>query len=230
MKKVFLVIALVAVGFMAVPQVQAQDIQTQIEQIQADLMAGRITPAQAQERILAITGQSGTIGGGSMQGSIGGDAASQEQNRRVGEQANQQALQALQSQPPQQQQSNFPAGATTGWPTAAILSRHNLPALRQPPGTTVSYTIGGRDVGADGDNVYVLTIYLKGGTQATVDELERQLRAGPNANLAHKNKDVGEYYQSLPNPSGLNGREVTYGVSVRLQDGGVILKTSPMYQ
>jgi hypothetical protein len=225
MKKVFLLIAFAAMALTVVPQAQAQDfaaMQRELQQVQQDLAAGKITEAQAAVRMNEINqrylGGAGIIGG-TPQGSTSGSDAGQAQNWALRDQAMQQSQQAQQMQQ-QPQQPQFPTGTTNGWPTAAILNRHSLPGLRQPAGTTVSYTVG------TGDEVHKLTIYFQGGTQATIDDLARQVQAVPGSARSGY-ADAGYYSHGLPKPSGLTERGVGYSVVIELQDGGVILKTQP---
>jgi hypothetical protein len=215
MKKVLaLVITFMVIGLTVVPQVFAQNLaemQRELAQVQQDVQAGRITEAQAAIRMNEINqkylGGAGTIGG-MPQASTSGSAAGQAQNQRIVDEVNRAGQQA--SQPPQQQQSSFPTGATSGWPSNSIFGQCSLPNLRQPAGTTVSYNYDSQSRN--------LTIYIKNGTQRTLDELARAI------NSSHRGGE-GEVRLGLQMPSGLRGYS-NWFVELELRDGGVQMRTA----
>nr|AGS53033.1 hypothetical protein [uncultured bacterium contig00031] len=100
----------------------------------------------------------------------------------------QQQPQPRQQQQPQQQRDTFPAGQTQGWPSASQFSQVSLPTLRQPAGLTATYTFYRES--------QTIEIYIRGGTQATIDDLARQVQSGTNSNLYREN-NPGRYYQVL---------------------------------
>jgi hypothetical protein len=228
MRKIFaMAIALLAIGMTVAPLVQAQDyaaMQRELLQVQQDVQAGRITEAQAAIRMNEINqkylGGAGTVGG-MPQGSTSGSDAGQAQNWQIRDQATQQSAQALQQQQQEPQQDSFPVGARTGWPSAAEFRRFNLLNLRQPAGTTVSYDI---------DNKEGISIYIRNGTQATFDQLAREIESGTSGREGYK--DLTLYSHSLPWPSvlGQQSRDTSYYVRVELRNGGVILSTQVSIQ
>ncbi|MDR0301253.1 MAG: hypothetical protein LBI04_02955 [Treponema sp.] len=214
-KSLFLGLALLMIGLTVVQSQDFAQMEKDLKQVEADLKAGKITPAQAQQKIAEIQqkylGMSdAAIGGPTGKASTSGTAEGQAQNQRIVDQANRAGQQASQTPQPQQQET-FPAGETSGWPSAAIFRQWNIPALRQPAGLTVSYTNGN----------YGLQIFIKNGTQATIDQLGREIDA---AKLQYpSSKSPGQYSRALPKPSGVN--EDFYGILINLEDGGVMVNT-----
>ena len=213
MKKVIiLAITLFVIGFAITPQVQAQGIDqatvNEIEQLTADFQAGRITAQEYQRRMLEI--QSRVAAGN--QGSI-------DLGNRLRPQAEQEAQQRVQQQQQerqQQQQADMYPGETRGWPTASIFSDCNLPNLRQPAGTTVSYT-------------YVssnrrLVLYMMNGSRNTIDELVNAVEAGGNV-IRKDVFDSGNWvnlYLPKPNVPALRSSS-GYVTKITTIEGGVSL-------
>jgi hypothetical protein len=225
MKKFFIVIALAAIGLTLVPSVQAQDtakleaLERELEQMEARIEARGGQPTaqevqrmqQIQQEIIQATGSWGSLMQNTPQQQPRGLSPQQMQQQQQQQMQQWQQMQQQQAQP--QQPDTFPAGDTSGWPSASQFSQVSLPALRQPVGSTVSYTFRG--------NNQSLEIFLRGGTQATIDELVRQIQAGTNSGLYRQNQP-GNYYQVLPIPSGRRGVD-SYQVIIELIDGGVRL-------
>jgi hypothetical protein len=219
MKRVLaLVITFMVIGLTIISAQDYAQMEKDLKQVEADLKAGKITPVQAQQQIMAIQqkylGMSdATIGDPTGRASTSGSAAGQAQNQRIVDQATQTPDWMQQ---PQQQQAAFPTGKTSGWPSNSILSQCSLPNLRQPAGTTVSYDYDT----ADGR----LTVYIKNGTQKTVDDLSNAIVSG---NVGAGSPYRGDDYVniSLKKPSRLTGYDGYY-VSINLIDGGVTLSTA----
>jgi len=225
MKKMFvLTITLVAMVLAVVPQVMAQDyaaMQRELQQVQQDLQAGRITETQAAIRMNEINqkylGGAGTIGG-MPQASTSGSDAGQAQNWALRDQAMQQSQQVLQQDQQRRQeeeQRRLYPGDIRGWPTAAIFSQCSLPNLRQPAGTTVSYDYDSTD--------RRLVVYIKGGTQTHFNELEKAIAAVGNG-YSYRGQS-GEMSIGLRMPSGLRGY-TDFTVYLSLESDGIRLNTS----
>jgi hypothetical protein len=205
-------IALILIGLIVVPQVFAQNLaemQRELLQVQQDLQAGRITEAQAAIRMNEINqkylGGAGSVGG-MPQASTSGSDAGQAQNQRIVDQATQTPNWMQQ---PQQQQAAFPTGRTSGWPSTSIFQQVSLPNLQQPSGTMVSYDYDSQS--------RKLTIYIRNGTQRTLDELARAI------NSSHRGGEEGVRL-GLQMPAGLRGYN-NWFVELELGDGGVTLST-----
>ena len=210
-KSIVVLVTLLVVGFVVIPLVQAQDfaaMQRELEQIQADLAAGRITQEQAALRMNEINqkylGGAGSVGG-MPQGSTSGSAAGQAQNQRIVDQAYQNSW-----LPQEQQQESFPTGDSSGWPSASHFTQVSLPNLRQPAGTTVSY-----DYESDSR---MLSVYIRGGTQAHLDALSREISGGNDY------RGQTQFRITRPLPSGFRGASYFY-VDLELQNGGIVLIT-----
>jgi hypothetical protein len=178
MKKVFLVIALVAIGLTVVPQVFSQDmaklqaLQSELEQIEARATArGSFTPQEVQrmneiqqEIIQAMGPMSGL--------------AVPAQPSQQGQQALQQAQQREQQQQ-QQREQNARAdyikehnGTNRNWPAASVLNRYQIP-LRQPSGTTASHTV----------DRSVLYIYLQNANETAFQNIKQQIETATNTRM-----------------------------------------------
>ena len=190
---------------------QAQDfaaMQQELLQVQQDLQTGRITETQATIRMNEINqkylGGAGTVGG-MPPGSTSGSAAGQAQNQRIVDQAYQNPF-----LPQGQQQESFPTGDRSGWPSASQFTQVSLPNLRQPAGTSVSYNY-------ESDSRR-LAIYIRGGTQAQIDELSREISGGNDY------RGQTQFRITRPLPSGYRGASYFY-VDLELRNGGIILNT-----
>lgn len=210
-----------AIGLLAVPQVQAQDmakleaLERELQQMEArvDARGGQPTLQEAQ-RIQQIQQEIIQAMGpwGAYMDMVPAPQQSTPQQMQQMQQMQQQTQQFGQMlQQPQQQRDTFPAGQTTGWPSASQFSQVSLPSLRQPAGLTATYTFYRES--------QTIEIYIRGGTQATIDDLARQIQAGTNSNLYRENKP-GSYYQVLSSEErghvGTSRR-----VIIELIDGGV---------
>jgi hypothetical protein len=230
MKKILMVIALAAIGLTVVPQVQAQDqakldaLERELAQMEARIEArGGQPTAQEVQRIQQIRQEIIQAMGswGSLMQTVPQQQPqelSPQQMQQQQQQQMQQWQQMQQQQTQPQQRDTFPAGNTSGWPSSSTFSQYSLPALRQPAGTTTSYSY--RKFNTANDTIIV---YIKGGTQSTIDELVRQIQAGTASNLWRQN-EPGIYMQNLPKPSNARGMD-GYRVEIELQDGGVVLLT-----
>jgi hypothetical protein len=223
MKKVLaLAIAFMVIGLTVV---QAQDrakldaLERELDQLEAKVDRGQqLTPRdvqrmqEIQQEIIQAMGPYGNM----FQFQPQGNTNTNDGDRQVQQlqQMQQQTLQQQQNiQPQQQQRNNFPSGDTSGWPTASIFSQCNLPNLRQPAGTTVSYNYNSQNRG--------LSIYIINGTRNTANELSRAIEADGKATY----KDVPGGYFVLPAPSGLNiSRDGHYQASVLVEDGYVEIR------
>jgi len=216
MKRIFiLAIALFAIGLTVVSAQDYSQMESELLQVQQELQAGRITVIQAQQRIAEIQqrylGMSdATIGGGSARGSTGSDAASQAQNQRLGEQATQQGMQAIQGQQQRDRDTFLNQGRNSGWPSSSILSQCSLSNLRQPAGTTASYNYDSTERRLD--------VFIWGGTQAHMDELARTLSGGNN----YRGQSHAYINRPVPSGSGFYG----FSVSLELQRDGIVLSTA----
>jgi YD repeat-containing protein len=218
-KSVFLAITLLLAGAVITPLVQAQDmakleaLEKELEQLEAKADRGQLTPAdiqrmqQIQQEIIQAMGPYGNMFQFQPQGSPNTNSGDQ-QLQQI-QQMQQQTLQQNQQMQPRQQQQRLP-GETSGWPSASIFAQCNLPNLRQPAGTTVSYTYNSQ--------ARSLAIYVENGTQNIVNELARAIEADGKATY----KDVPNGYFVLPAPSGVSlGRNGHYQVTVQLDNGRV---------
>ena len=140
-KRIFLLIALLAVGLTVVhaggqaqgqgeDQGQAMDPGTveEIERLTKDFQAGKITAPEYQRRMTEIQNRTASRNQGSID---------------MGNQQRPQVEQQLQQQQAQQTQQQ---GANAGWPSAAVFRQYEhekLSVLRQPAGTTSSYSTNG---------------------------------------------------------------------------------------
>jgi hypothetical protein len=210
-KSIFFAIALLAVGSVITPLIHAQDMDTaklealerELEQLEAKVNRGQqLTPREIQrmqeiqQEIIQAMGQWGSFMPLVPQGNPNSNSGNQQ-------------LQQNQQMQPQQQQPRLP-GDTIGWPSSSIFSQCNLPNLRQPAGSTVSYTYNSQ--------ARSLAIYIENGTRNIVNELVRAIEADGKAT----HKDVSNGYFVLPAPSGVNvGRNGHYQVTVELENGRV---------
>jgi hypothetical protein len=228
MKKIFLVIAFVAMGLTLVPQVHAQDqkkmeqLMNELEQIGKRVESERRQPtAQELQRIQQIRQELAAAAG------YGGITVPQQsqslspQQMRQAEQMQRQQQQQMQEfqqmqQPRQAQTESFPSGANAGWPSASTFGTYGLPALRQPAGTTASYGYGSGNKPNDR-----MIVYIKGGGQKSIDDLAAALDSG----LKHKGeKAAGNYWNWIPLPAAFkNSGWDSYAVEIELLDGGVKL-------
>ena len=208
-KTLFIIIIFLIFGLTVTMAQDFSAMQRELEQVQADLAAGRITQQQAALRMNEINqkylGGAGSIGG-MPQGSTSGSDAGQAQNRALRDQAMQQSQYA----PQQAQQESFPAGAARGWPSSSQFSQVSLSDLRQPAGTTVSY-----DYERDSRR---LRVYISGGTQAHLDALSREISGGNDY------RGQSQFRITRPMPSGFSGASYFY-VDLELQSGGIVLTT-----
>jgi hypothetical protein len=115
----------------------------------------------------------------------------------------------------QQQEAAMYPGQTRGWPSASIFSQCNLPNLRQPAGTTVSYDYNSGN--------RVLRIYILNGTQNTINEMARAIEAAGKFTYKENSSRTGNQpYFVLPMPSGVRGAD-HYQVTFGIIEGGVEL-------
>jgi hypothetical protein len=162
MLAVFLVVGLASVQ--AQNQARMEQLMREAEQIEARVDARGGTPTvQEMQRLMEI--QQELMLGGYFN------------NMDVPMPQVQQQPQPRQQQQPQQQRDTFPAGQTQGWPSASQFSQVSLPALRQPARLTATYTFDRES--------QTIEIYIRGGTQATINDLARQIQAGTNWTLPH---------------------------------------------
>ena len=202
-KSVFFIIILV---LLALTVVQAQNFDEatarEMEQLTADFQAGKITLPEFQRRILEI------------QSRVSGQNQDALDTARQAQQQQPQILQQQQQQVQQQAQQQVQLGETAGWPTASIFSQCNLPNLRQPAGTTVSYTYNSQ--------TRSLRLYILNSTQNNANELSRAIEADGKA----ASRDISSEYSyfSLPAPSGLRlGGNGHYQVTIDFRNGYVEL-------
>jgi flagellar motor protein MotB len=240
MKKILLLLtALVVMGTMAAPQVQAQDMQ-KLEQLEREFeqleraverQGGQPTPQQLQriqqiqQEVIQAMGSWGEL---MQQTPQQGQQQSQDTNQMMRQMQQQQQQtqqfeqmlrQSDEAERRQQQEAAMYPGQTRGWPSASIFSQCNLPNLRQPAGTTVSY-----DYRQDSRS---LTLYIMNGTQSTAAELVRAIEAG--GKVRSREVGGGTTYLQLAIPPGIqgfgrNGPDVYYS-AIELIDGGVKLFT-----
>jgi hypothetical protein len=216
MKKAFCIIIILMIGLAVVSAQDMAGMDRELNQVVDDMSAGRITPVQAQQKIMEIQQKymgfgDATVGGSAGRASTSGSAAGQAQNRQMAEQAVQMPS-WLQSQQEQTQEEEFPAGTNQGWPSASVFRQFSLPNLRQPAGTTASYST---------TNTGNLVIYIRNATQTTLDQLAREIDSGTTG---QGTKWDGGYSRGLPMPSGLKGYNA-FRVELELRNGGVILQT-----
>jgi hypothetical protein len=212
MKRLFMVIALAAMGMTLVPQVQAQTQQQQqeLEQIARRSVNG-LSPQDRRRTIQIMTdvfvaqGMSrqqaaslAEMSADSMFTSDVGEMSAEErrmfeeQNRAIEhfEGTDERARQAQEQERRQrEEQANYP-GNVRGWPAASLFQKQGVPALRQPAATNASYT------DADWGR---LTVYLTGGNADTVvRELVRQIEAATGRKMDHE----GGWYRVEHKPAG----------------------------
>jgi hypothetical protein len=212
--------------------VYAQDfaaMQKELMQVQQDVASGKITQAQAAIRMNEINqkylGGKGTIGGGSSGEDYGAIGRAQDAQQERYRQQQQQAYQTpawmqeqLQKEQSRQGQYVFPTGEKSGWPLASIFRQCNLPSLRQPAGTTATYTWN--------PDTYILEIYMQKGTERTANDLLKAVDS-KHADKSFKNASYGV---GLDMPKGLNKNKYnSYRVEVSCEEGGVILRTVTRY-
>jgi hypothetical protein len=215
-KALFVIITLMMIGLTSVSAQDMAGMEREFNQVADDMSAGRITPVQAQQKIMEIQQKymgfgDATVGGSAGRASTSGSDAGQAHNRRMAEQATQMPS-WLQAEQQQAQEEEAPAGSNEGWPSASVFRQFSLPNLRQPAETTVSYNT---------TNTGNLVIYIRNATQTTLDQLAREIDSGTNG---QGTKWDGGYSRGLPMPSGLKGYN-SFRVELELRNGGVILQT-----
>jgi len=177
-KGLLLAIALMAVGLVVVPQVQAQDmaklaqLEKELEQLEAKADRGQLTPLDAQrmqqiqQEILQAMGPYGGMMpqfqgmGGSQPQAM--SPAEIERMQRQQQQQNQQMQQLQQQQQQQAQPQN-------SWPSNAVFNKFGLGAITQPAGTVAFFR-------EDIDRYERLRVRINNGTQAHCDAIAAQLR------------------------------------------------------
>ena len=97
-----------------------------------------------------------------------------------------------------QQVRQYP-GETRGWPPAAAFTKNNLPVIKQPAGTDVSY-----DGGPNNENDWFgFTIHLTGGnSQSVLQNLKQQVESATKRKMEMTRSDpfTQEYYIEIPFP------------------------------
>jgi hypothetical protein len=223
MKKILvLAITFMVIGLTAVSAQDFAQMEKDLKQVELDMQAGKITPVQAQQQIMAIQQKymgfsNATIGDPTGMGQQAQQLDMQQQQyQQQYQQQQQMTQQMMQMMQPQQQQEPFPVGKTAGWPSASIFQQNSLPNLWQPAGTTVSYTYDSPDG--------FLSVYIKNGTQRTIDELVNAIMQG-NVGASSPYRGDGYVTIGLNKPARLRAYDGIY-VEIRLIDGGVQLYTS----
>jgi hypothetical protein len=200
MKKIFVVIALMAMGLTAVPQVQAQsaaDVQ-EMQGITADFQAGKITLPEFQRRIEAV-------------------------QKRIGQGAYDEPPPAPQQQAQPQQgaqviKKTYP-GSTAGWPAASAFRRYGFtitqPSLGNPNGITPSYEIQGEKL-----TIYISKNFSAEATEAAIwevlwssadrDALQRHIAAAAGV----RDPAVA---MAVPDPARKNTGTTRYNISITIQ-------------
>ena len=183
MKKIFLVIALLAIG-LTVVSAQNFDEATarEMEQLANDFQAGKITLPEFQRRIMEI------------QSRVENDNQSAFDMARQAEQPRPQ-----QQQQPRQQQQAQQQGQNAGWPPAsAFQGRFKITPLSQPAGTTARY-----DAFEDRGVVHTLEIFITGGNANTaLQNLKQQVERITGRQMSQEGND---YFCFSPDPNYRNG-------------------------
>ena len=236
MKKILTVITLAVMVLAVAPQVQAQDMK-KLEALEKELekldkavekQGGQPTPAQVkraqeiQEEVIKAAGPWADMVRQQMASPSW--AASQNQDHDKMLQQSQQQQQRQQQYERDTQQANrqtqdqFPSGETAGWPSSSIFSQCNLPNLRQPSGTTVSYNYNSQHRS--------LEIFIRNGAQNHAADLARAIEAG--GKVISKSVDGNDYYFTLQIPSGMSTGSGTfrihsYQLHIQVKNGGIEL-------
>jgi hypothetical protein len=242
MKKIFVLLtALMMMGTMTAPQVQAQDM-AKLESLERELermeqaverQGGQPTPQQVQrmveirQEIYQAMGSWGDLIQQMPQQSPRQDQDADQTIRQMQQQQQQmqQFGQMLQqsdeAESRRQREAAMYPGQTRGWPSASIFSQCNLPNIRQPTGTTVSY-----DYNQDSRG---LTLYIMNGAQSAAAELTRAIEAG--GKVKSRNVSGGTTHLQLAIPPGIKGfgsrGPDVYYAAIELIDGGIKLSTYP---
>ena len=212
-KILFLTITFLVIGLVVVSAQSMEELMREAEQIEARIDARGGTPTEQEMRRL-IEIQAALVGGGYFNQIRDTGSNDGQQHLQDIQRMQQQALQQEQTIRGQPQQQQVQLGETAGWPTALIFSQCNLPNLRQPAGTTVSYTY---------DSQYRnLRIFIMNCTQNNANELSRTIQADGKAISQNVSSEYS--YFALPAPSGLRlGRNGHYQVTIEFSDGKVEL-------
>jgi len=206
MKKILMVIALTAIVLAVAPQVQAQDmaklqaLQTELEQIQARANArgGSFTPQEVQRMndIQNEMMQAAGIGGMGMGGMSPLEQQYNQMGQQLEQQGRQQEQQALQQERQREQEriaeyTREHTGGNRGWPAARAYSQFNIGSLKQPSGTTASYSSGSQTI----------TIYLHNAKPNTMQELKTQIEAITRGKTLEHNytTDSGDWHVGIHN-------------------------------
>jgi hypothetical protein len=206
MKKILVVIALMAMGLTAAPLVQAQsaaDVQ-EMQRITADFQAGKITPAEFQKRIEAIQKRMG-------QGAYDEPAPAAQPRQQAQPQQGAQVI-----------KKTYP-GSTAGWPAASAFRRYGFavtqPSLGNPNGITPSYTIQGEKL-----TIYISKNFRAEATEAAIEAAIREVLwsgADRDALQRHIAAAAGvrdpAVAMAVPDPDRKNTSTTRYNISITIQ-------------